>query len=102
MLSALRILIIMKLLLYFLFVYVTYRVIRRLLFGPKPNRRVYMNWGNGSQSGRSPFEQQRPNESAEYDSSNPPVGKFGSTHPKSSNTNRLRNVQDADFEEIKP
>jgi hypothetical protein len=61
-----------------------------------------VNWGNGGQSGRNPFEQQRPNESADYDPSDPPVGKFGTNQAKSSNTNRLRNVQDADFEEIKP
>lgn len=89
----------MKLILYFLFFYVIFRVIRRLIFGPKPKRRVYVNWGQTQQGGFNPFGQ--PQQQETRNSDEPSVGKFRNPSSNQTDSRRLSNVEDADFEEIK-
>ncbi|HAC14400.1 MAG TPA: hypothetical protein DCE78_00425 [Bacteroidetes bacterium] len=91
----------MKFILYFLFFYITFRLIRRLLFGPRPTKRVYVNWGTNT-TNESPFgfnNQRHTDEST--NTSEPRVGQFGRNNGPSVEPKKLNNVEDADFEEIK-
>lgn len=89
----------MRFLLYFLFFYAIYRVLRRLVFGPKPKRRFYVNWGQTQQGGFNPFGQTQPQDSRNPDE--PSVGRFKNQTSNSSDSRKLSNVEDADYEEIK-
>lgn len=89
----------MRFILYFLFVYIIYRLLRRLIFGPKPKRRVYVNWGQSNQGGFNPFERQ--NTGDPQNSDEPRVGQFRNQTSTKADSQRLTNVEDADFEEIK-
>lgn len=89
----------MKLILYFLFFYVFYRVLRRLIFGPKPKRRVYVNWGQAQQGGFNPFGQPQAQQARNTDE--PSVGRFQNPSSNQADSRKLSNVEDADFEEIK-
>jgi hypothetical protein len=89
----------MRLILYFLLFYVIYRLFRRLIFGPKPKRRVYVNWGRTQQGGFNPFEQAQPRDTRNPDE--PSVGSFRTSSSKQSESPRLSNIEDADYEEIK-
>ena len=91
----------MKFILYFLFFYITFRLIRRLLFGPRPTKRVFVNWGT-NRTNESPFgfdNQRHPDESA--NTSEPRVGQFRTNNGSSIEPKKLNDVEDADFEEIK-
>lgn len=91
----------MKFILYFLFFYTTFRLVRRLLFGPRPKERVFVNWGSNRTSA-SPFgfnNQRRPDEST--NTSEPRVGQFRASNGPSVEPKKLKDVEDADFEEIK-
>lgn len=89
----------MRLLLYFLFFYIIYRVLRRLILGPRPKRRVYVNWGQTQQGGFNPFGQSQSQDKRNSDE--PRVGRFGSQQSNQADSRKLSNVEDADFEEIK-
>jgi len=89
----------MKLILYFLFFYVFYRILRRLIFGPKPKRRVYVNWGQTQQGGFNPFGQAQQQDTQNTDE--PSVGRFRSQTTTQADSRKLSNIEDADFEEIK-
>lgn len=75
-----------------------FRLVRRLLFGPRPKRTVFVNWG---QTGNpNPFDQR--NTGHDQSKSNEPhVGRFRGQESAGTSTKKLENVQDADFEEIK-
>jgi len=89
----------MRLILYFLFIYVIYRVVRRLIFGPKPKRRVYVNWGRTQQGTYGPYGNSRPQDTRNSDE--PSVGRFNTQTSNQADPRKLTNVEDADFEEIK-
>lgn len=89
----------MKFILYFIFFYVFFRILRRLIFGPKPKRRVYVNWGSTQQGGFNPFEQTTRQDTRTSDE--PSVGQFRNPTSETRTSPRLSNVEDADFEEIK-
>lgn len=91
----------MRFILYFLFFYITFRLIRRLLFGPRPTKRVYVNWGS-NRTNENPFgfNNQRRSDESEA-SAEPRVGQFGPKNGSSDSQKKLNNVEDADFEEIK-
>ncbi len=89
----------MRLILYFLLFYVIYRLLRRLIFGPKPKRRVYVNWGHAQQGGFNPFEQKTTRDTRTSDE--PSVGQFRNSTSAQTDSRRLSNVEDADYEEIK-
>ena len=91
----------MRFILYFLFFYITFRLIRRLLFGPRPTKRVYVKWGS-NRTNENPFGFNNPRHADESEASaEPRVGQFGHKSASSDNQKKLKNVEDADFEEIK-
>jgi len=93
----------MRFLLYFFLFYFIIRLVRRLIYGPKPKRRFYVNFGTG-QSG-NPFGRQAGNDEGFKRSANdgePHVGSFTNRNKSQTSQNTLQNVQDAEFEEINP
>jgi hypothetical protein len=86
----------------FLLVYFSIKIVRRLLFGPRPKRHVYMQWGKGGwnpQAGADPFNRTGP--MADTDNNEPQVGGVNPTQRKMPQNKRLQDIQDAEFEEIK-
>lgn len=90
----------MRFLLYFFLFYFIIRLVRRLIYGPKPKRRFYVNFGT-NQPG-NPFEHRSRED--EYrrssDDGEPQVGSFNNKNKTQSGKSALQNIQDADFEEI--
>lgn len=84
----------MRFIIYFILFYIIIRIVRRLIFGPPPKRRVYVNWGRtgGFDPRANPHQN---NQTSHPEDDTPRVGNL---------TNRSKNlgaIQDADFEEIK-
>lgn len=91
----------MRFILYFLLFYFIIKLVRRLIYGPKPKRRFYVNFGTG-QAG-NPYNTR--NSQTDFDQSanegEPQVGSFNARKQSQSKHTSLQNIQDADFEEIK-
>lgn len=90
----------MRFLLYFFLFYFIIRLVRRLIYGPKPKRRFYVNFGTNHPD--NPYEHRsredeyrRPSNDGE-----PQVGSFNNKNKTQSGKSALQNIQDADFEEI--
>lgn len=93
----------MRFIIYFLLFYFIIRLVRYFIYGPKPKRHFYVNFGRSNTG--SPFgfekEQADPVNARAGDPDEPHVGRF-QTHTKTASKNKhLQNIQDADFEELK-
>jgi|GEM_PF-3918000 len=94
----------MRFILYFIFFYLFYRILRRLIAGPKPRRSFYVNFGTGGVRGNAdgaggPFQGYR-NASAPAGDDEPMVGGRPKTQPRMEEKQRVRDIQDAEFKEI--
>jgi len=91
----------MRFILYFFLFYFIIRLVRRLIYGPKPKRRFYVNFG--SRQAGDPFNTQ--STQTDFDQSankgEPQVGSFNARKQSQTKQSSLQNIQDADFEEIK-
>lgn len=94
----------MRTILYFIFFYLFYRILRRLIVGPRPRRSFYVNferggtWGNASASGSSPFGDR--NYSERTAEGEPMVGGRPKQQTRMNERKRVEDVQDAEFKEI--
>jgi hypothetical protein len=90
----------MRFLLYFFMFYFMIRLVRRLIYGPKPKRRFYVNFGTNQS--KNPYDRQKSDDEFRRSTNEgePHVGSFNNKNKSQSSKSALQNIQDADFEEI--
>lgn len=102
----------MRTILFILFFYLFYRILRRLIMGPRPRRTFYVNFGRGGpfgqqQPGSGPFGQAssgsdpygRTTNGNAY-SDEPMVGGRPQQQRRVDDKKQVQDIQDAEFKEI--
>jgi hypothetical protein len=92
----------MRTILYFIFFYLFYRIIRRLIMGPRPKRTFYVNFGKGGAWGGAtqPSDPFKDHNARHADDGEPMVGGRPQGQRSVSDKKRVQDIQDAEFKEI--